>query len=155
MNGTSANWFWISDRVPVPWQTGLIFRKRQIEFCARGFFLERGRDVDMSRQGLHQEPNLHSCSGSIGPVCLRKGSWVVSQISVFWFSWLSAKLSLIPSFVRSGKSIVLLSKLPNTAFLGSGTSHLGHCKFNKASEAPVSSILQTFLLEQNCKPLSH
>lgn len=138
MNSSSANRFWISDRVPVPWQTGFISEKRQIRLCASGFFLKRGGDMDTRSLRFTARANMHRWSGSIGPMWLRKCSWVISKISVFWFCWLSALLFLISSFVRGGKPIVLLSRLPNIAFLGSAASHLGHCKFNKGSEAPVS-----------------
>lgn len=37
---SSADWSQISERAPVPWNTGSIFHRRQIEFCA-SFFLKR------------------------------------------------------------------------------------------------------------------
>lgn len=92
----------------------------------------------LSEEKTHTEPNTHSWSGSISPTPMRKCSWVTSKISVFWFRWLSAPLFLISSIARSRKPIVLLHRSPNVAFLGSAISDLGHCKFNRGLEAPVS-----------------
>lgn len=99
-------------------QTGFLFLDKQVSFFRKGkssfvqevSFWREEETWTCAAQGSHQEPNMCSWSGSIGPTRLRKCSWVISKISVFWFCWLSALLFLISSFVRRGKSIVLLSR---------------------------------------------
>lgn len=127
----------------------LDFRQVSCSLTNRFHFSEKANRVlckrflsEERRRHGHTQPRVRTRSqtrtAEVAASWLRKRSWVISKISVFWFRWLSALLFLISSFVRSGKSIVLLSRLPNIAFLGTATSHLGHCKFNKGSEAPVS-----------------
>jgi len=71
-------------------------------------------------------------------VLVRRFSMKARQIDILGLCWSSTLSFLISSFVRSGKSVVLISRLPNIASLGSATSHISHCKFNEGSEATVS-----------------
>lgn len=133
----STSYGWAAVLTDCGFQRGLLFLEKQALFYGEGK-LSFVQEVSFWREKTHPEPNTRSWNGSISPIPMRKCSWVTSKISVFWFCWLFTPLFLILSIVRSRKSIVLLSRLPNVAFLGSAISDLGHCKFNRELEASVS-----------------